>query len=93
MVFACHPERNICEGTLVAAKAMGLNTIRVIWGGLRVRDLDVFDELGMLVQQEHYGGIQIAPSPGPDASLRCFPVRRHPPRSQSSQHCDLVPAQ
>ena len=42
---------------------MGLNTIRIIWGGLRARDLDVFDELGILVQQEHYGGIQIAPSP------------------------------
>jgi hypothetical protein len=48
---------------LVAAKAMGLNSIRVIWGGLRARDLDVFDEMGILVQQEHYGAFWMTPSP------------------------------
>ena len=39
---------------------MGLNTCRIIWGGLRARDLDVFDELGILVQQEHYGAVAMA---------------------------------
>ena len=48
---------------LVASKAMGLNTIRVIWGGLRARDLDVFDEMGVLVWQEHYGSTWINPTP------------------------------
>jgi hypothetical protein len=48
---------------LVATKAMGLNTIRVIWGGLRARDLDVFDEMGILVWQEHYGSTWINPTP------------------------------
>jgi hypothetical protein len=45
-----------------AFKVMGLNTIRVIWGGLRARDLDVFDEMGILAQQEHYGATWMAPS-------------------------------
>lgn len=60
--FRVPPREDFLRRDVLAAKAMGLNTIRVIWGGLRARDLDVFDELGMLVQQEHYGAIQIAPS-------------------------------
>ena len=48
---------------IVAAKAMGLNMIRVIWGGLRARDFDLCDEMGILVQQEHYGAFKIAPGP------------------------------
>ena len=61
--FRLPPREDYLRRDLVAAKAMGLNTIRVIWGGLRARDLDLFDELGILVQQEHYGAIQIVPSP------------------------------
>ena len=61
--FSLSPRAGYLRRDVVAAKAMGMNIIRIIWGGLRARDLDVFDELGVLVQQEHYGGIQITPSP------------------------------
>ncbi len=57
------PREEFMRRDLVAAKAMGLNMIRLIWGGLRSRDLDLFDELGIMVQQEHFGGIHMAPSP------------------------------
>ena len=71
--FILPPHADYLRRDIVAAKAMGLNTLRFIWGGLRARDLDLFDEMGILVQQEHYGAIQIAPTPemGPrfDASI------------------------
>jgi hypothetical protein len=57
------PHEDFMRRDLVAAKAMGLNIIRVIWGGLRARDLDLFDEMGIMVQQEHFGGVWMAPSP------------------------------
>ncbi len=61
--FCLPPRADSLRRDLVAAKAMGINTIRVIWGGLRARDLDLFDEMGLLVQQEHYGAIQMTPTP------------------------------
>lgn len=61
--FRVPPESDFLRRDLVAAKAMGLNMIRIIWGGLRARDMDLFDELGILVQQEHYGAHRIAPGP------------------------------
>ena len=51
---------------------MGLNNFRVIWGGLRARDLDVFDEMGILVQQEHYGS-QHFTNPSPEMTRRFDP--------------------
>ena len=61
--FRVPPGTDYLRRDLVAAKAMGLNLIRVIWGGLRARDMDLFDEMGILVQQEHYGAHRIAPGP------------------------------
>ena len=61
--FNISPRPDYLRRDLVAAKAMGINTIRVIWGGLQARDLDVFDELGLLVIQEHQGSTWMAPSP------------------------------
>jgi len=61
--FILPPHADYLRRDLVAAKAMGLNTIRPIWGGLRARDLDLFDEMGILVQQEHYGATWMAPGP------------------------------
>jgi hypothetical protein len=61
--FRLSPRVDTLRRDLQAYKAMGLNTCRIIWGGLRARDLDLFDEMGILVQQEHYGAIQMADTP------------------------------
>jgi hypothetical protein len=61
--FRLPPREDYLRRDVLAWKAMGLNTCRVIWGGLRARDLDVFDELGILVQQEHYGAVAMADTP------------------------------
>ncbi len=61
--FRVPPGTDYLRRDLVAAKAMGLNTIRVIWGGLCARDFDLFDEMGILVQQEHFGAHRIAAGP------------------------------
>ncbi len=61
--FRLPPDEKMMRQDVEAAKKLGLNIIRVIWGGLRARDMDIFDDLGVLVLQEHFGGIQITPSP------------------------------
>lgn len=61
--FRVSPHEDYLRRDVVAWKAMGLNICRIIWGGLRARDLDVFDELGILVQQEHYGAVHMADGP------------------------------
>jgi hypothetical protein len=61
--FRLSPHTDALRRDLQAYKAMGLNTCRIIWGGLRARDLDLFDEMGILVQQEHYGAIHMADTP------------------------------
>ena len=61
--FRLPPDEKMMRQDVEAAKKLGLNMIRLIWGGLRSRDLDLFDELGMLVWQENLSGIQITPSP------------------------------
>lgn len=61
--FRLPPDETMMHQDIEAAKKLGLNMVRIIWGGLRTRDFDLFDELGMLVWQEHLGGIQITPSP------------------------------
>ena len=61
--FRLPPDEKMMRQDVEAAKKLGLNMIRLIWGGLRSRDLDIFDELGMLVWQENLSGIQITPSP------------------------------
>ena len=61
--FRVAPNEDYLRRDVVAWKTMGLNICRIIWGGLRARDLDVFDELGVLVQQEHYGAVHMADGP------------------------------
>jgi hypothetical protein len=61
--FRVPPREDYLRRDVLAWKALGLNTCRVIWGGLRARDLEVFDELGILVQQEHYGAVAMADTP------------------------------
>ncbi|MBN2296923.1 MAG: hypothetical protein JXM70_31145 [Pirellulales bacterium] len=40
---------------ILAMKMMGFNICRLVFGGTSPRQLDVFDELGMMVYQENYG--------------------------------------
>jgi hypothetical protein len=62
--FFLSPRADYFQRDLVAAKAMGLNTLRFIWGGLRARDLDLLDEMGILAIQEHYGAwFEMTPNP------------------------------
>jgi hypothetical protein len=40
---------------VLAMKMMGFNICRLVFGGTTARHLDVFDEMGVMVYQEHYG--------------------------------------
>lgn len=44
-------------------KAAGINLCRIAFGGTIARQLDVFDELGVMVCQEHYGSWQLQDNP------------------------------
>ena len=44
-------------------KVMGFNAIRFIWGGAARVQLDLCDEIGLLVYNEPYASMSIAPSP------------------------------
>lgn len=70
--FRVSPREDYFRRDLQAFKAMGFNNYRVIWGGLRARDLDLFDEMGILVQQEHYGAQHFGPDDGSADMLRRF---------------------
>jgi len=70
--FRLPPREDYLRRDLQAFKAMGLNNFRIIWGGLRARDLDVFDEMGILVQQEHYGAQHFGPDDGSPEMNRRF---------------------
>jgi len=48
---------------LINMKVMGFNAIRFIWGGASRVQLDLCDEIGLLVYQESYASMSIAPSP------------------------------
>jgi hypothetical protein len=51
---------------VVNMKALGFNFVRIPFGCPNYRVLDVYDELGMLVQQEHFGCWQIGDYGGYD---------------------------
>ena len=61
--YSVMPREDFLRRDLTSLKLMGLNAVRGLWGGLRARDLDLFDELGILMLQEHNGSIQIQESP------------------------------
>ena len=44
-------------------KAVGVNLCRIAFGGVEARQLDVFDDLGMMVYMEHYASWQLQESP------------------------------
>ncbi len=44
-------------------KAMGFNAIRITCGAALPRQLDLFDEIGLLVYEEHFGAREMAESP------------------------------
>ena len=48
---------------VVNMKATGMNLCRIVFGGSLARQLDIFDEVGVLVYMEHYGAWQLADSP------------------------------
>jgi len=48
---------------LINLKVMGFNAVRFIWGAASRVQLDLCDEIGLLVYQESYASMSIAPSP------------------------------
>ena len=44
-------------------KALGRNFVRMAFGGLPARMLDIVDEMGVLVHPEHFASWQSEPSP------------------------------
>jgi hypothetical protein len=48
---------------LLNMKVMGFNAIRFIWGAATPIQLDLCDEIGLLVYEESYASMSIAPSP------------------------------
>jgi hypothetical protein len=44
-------------------KTLGVNLCRIAFGGSHARHLDVFDELGVMVYQEHFASWQMAETP------------------------------
>ncbi len=44
-------------------KAMGFNAVRITCGAALPRQLDLFDEIGLLVYEEHFGAREMAESP------------------------------
>ena len=61
--YSVMPREDFLRRDMISLKLMGLNAVRGLWGGLRARDLDLFDELGILLVQEHNGSIQMQDSP------------------------------
>jgi len=48
---------------LLNLKVMGFNAVRFIWGGATRVQLDLCDEIGLMVYEEPYASMSIAPSP------------------------------
>jgi hypothetical protein len=69
----CHPQypvtytmplnEDMLRRDVVNMKALGINLCRIVFGGSTARQLDVFDELGVLVYMEHYGSWHLQESP------------------------------
>jgi hypothetical protein len=48
---------------VLAMKSMGMNIVRACFGGMTARQLDIYDEMGIMVYMENYGGWQMDESP------------------------------
>jgi hypothetical protein len=53
--FTVPPDEDMLRRDVVNMKALGFNFVRLPFGCPNPRVLDIYDELGILVQQEHYG--------------------------------------
>ncbi|MBU3665442.1 MAG: hypothetical protein FGM15_06140 [Chthoniobacterales bacterium] len=56
-------DEDMLRRDVVNMKALGCNFVRLAFGGVPARMLDIFDEIGLLVHQEHFGSWQLEPSP------------------------------
>jgi hypothetical protein len=56
-------DEDLLRRDVVNMKMLGYNFCRNAFGGGRARQLDFFDEVGILVYQEHYGSWQLEDSP------------------------------
>ena len=56
-------EEDMLRRDVVNMKALGFNFCRLSFGGVPARMLDLFDETGILVHQEHFGSWQFEDSP------------------------------
>ncbi len=57
------PDPDWMRRDVLHMKAVGINLCRLSFGGSLARQLDVFDELGVMVCMEHYGSWQMEESP------------------------------
>ena len=57
------PDLDWMRRDVLHMKAVGINLCRLSFGGSLARQLDVFDELGVMVCMEHYGSWQMEESP------------------------------
>jgi hypothetical protein len=56
-------DEDLLRRDMLNMKTMGFNSIRVTCGAALPRQLDLMDELGLLVCEEHFGARELAPSP------------------------------
>lgn len=61
--YTVPPDEDMLRQDVTNLKALGFNLCRIVFGGSRARQLDIFDELGVMVHQEHYGSWQMEDSP------------------------------
>jgi hypothetical protein len=61
--WTCPSDADMMRRDVLHAKAMGLNLCRIAFGGSTPRQIDVCDEMGMLVYQEHYASWQLGLPP------------------------------
>lgn len=57
------PDPDYLRRDVLAMKSMGINICRACFGGMTARQLDIYDELGVMVYMENYGGWLIKDSP------------------------------
>lgn len=61
--YTVPPDSDYLRRDVLAAKMMGMNIVRACFGGMTARQLDIYDELGVMVYMENYGGWTIQESP------------------------------
>jgi beta-galactosidase len=61
--FTVPPDPDYLRRDVLAMKMMGMNICRACFGGMTARQLDVYDELGVMVYMENYGSWLMEDSP------------------------------